>query len=65
MVGDPRMTVHGWKQLAQWSIEHSCLEDKDKERAFGIHSKEWEAFCKWVVDKYSSHAARLPEISSY
>lgn len=53
MVGDPRMTVHGWKQLAEWSIEHSCLEDDEIARALDIFHREWEDFCAWIVREFS------------
>ncbi|KAK3715985.1 hypothetical protein LTR37_006715 [Vermiconidia calcicola] len=62
IVGDPRMTVHGWKQLAQWSIEHSCLGADDMEKAKEIHARDWEEFCEWVVSEYGEHAASLPEL---
>ena len=63
MVGDPRMTVHGWKQLAQWSIEHSCLDEADIKKAKYIHAREWEKFCQWVVDNYETHANSLEELN--
>lgn len=56
MVGDPRMTVHGWKQLAEWSIEHSCLDPTDIKRAQEIFAKDWEAFCQWVVSTYGNES---------
>ncbi|KAI6911161.1 Metallo-dependent hydrolase [Hortaea werneckii] len=36
MVGDTRMSVHGWKQLAHWSIQHSCLSEDEGKRAINI-----------------------------
>ena len=62
MVGDTRMNVHGWKQLAEWSIEHSCLNDAERERAMDIFARDWETFCAWVVNTYGECAARLPEV---
>ncbi|KYG41392.1 hypothetical protein M433DRAFT_7991 [Acidomyces richmondensis BFW] len=59
MVGDTRMTIHGWKQLAQWSIEHSCLSDCEKARAMEIFGRDWEAFCKHVVATYQDDAAAI------
>ncbi|KAK5163037.1 uncharacterized protein LTR77_010971 [Saxophila tyrrhenica] len=52
MVGDPRMNIHGWKQLAEWSLEHSCLSPGEIHLAKGIYARQWEAFCQWVVDEY-------------
>ena len=56
MVGSPSMSLHGWKQLAEWSIEHSCLNDFEKsemEREFRL---QWELFYKWVIAQYSDYA---------
>lgn len=55
MVGDPRMTIHGWKQLALWSIEHSCLSGEQIARAKSIHEREWKDFCKSVVEQFSEY----------
>jgi len=60
MVGDTRTTIHGWKQLAEWSIEHSCLKDKEKQRAMTIFKRDFEAFCGWVVETYGGYADSLP-----
>ncbi|KAI7457978.1 hypothetical protein KC357_g9298, partial [Hortaea werneckii] len=60
MVGDTRMSVHGWKQLAQWSIEHSCLSEEEVERAMAIFERNWRDFCDWVVATYGEYADRLP-----
>lgn len=54
MVGDPRMSIHGWKQLAEWSIEHSCLSDDEIEQAKRIHAKDWDRFCRWIVETYGA-----------
>ena len=62
MVGDPRMTIHGWKQLAEWSIEHSCLSADEIKRAKDIHARAWEAFCQWIVSEYGDFAYNLPEL---
>ena len=59
MVGDPRMTIHGWKQLAEWSIEHSCLSPTEIKGAKKIHAAAWEAFCQWIVSTYGSEADAL------
>jgi adenosine deaminase CECR1 len=61
MAGDPRMTVHGWKQLAQWSIEHSCLTPAQIKEAQDIHARAWAEFCDWVVDEHGRHADTLKD----
>ena len=61
MVGDPRMTIHGWKQLAEWSIEHSCLDERQIRQAQEIHAREWEQFCNWIVEKYGAEVDGVNE----
>lgn len=63
MVGDPRMSVHGWKQLAEWSIEHSCLSSSDMKKAKKIHAEAWESFCQWVVSTYGDIADSLMDLA--
>jgi adenosine deaminase CECR1 len=59
MVGSPTMNIHGWRQLAEWSIEYSCLNDKDQAIARDIFRKDWDAFCDWIVEKHGPHAETL------
>ncbi|KAK5151463.1 hypothetical protein LTS14_009306 [Recurvomyces mirabilis] len=65
MVGDTRMNIHGWKQLAEWSIQHSCLAEAEIDRAMNIFAKDWDAFCHWVVSTYGQYADGLtkPDLS--
>lgn len=53
MVGAPTVSIHSWKQLALWSIEYSCLSDKEKQQGKEIYLRSWEKFCKQIVDEYS------------
>lgn len=62
LVGDLRMGIHGWKQLAVWSLEHACLDAGEIERAKGIFERDWEVFCGWVVERYGGFAEGLTEI---
>jgi adenosine deaminase CECR1 len=43
------MTIHSWKQLAEWSLEYSCLEDYQVKRAKEIFNKRWLLWCKGVI----------------
>lgn len=61
MVGDTRMTLHGWRQLVEWSIEHSCLDKWQQAQALDILKREWEEYCQWIVKKYGEFAESLPE----
>jgi adenosine deaminase CECR1 len=66
MVGSPTMSLYSWKQLARWSIDYSCLEDKveetekakdpkklsEKADCHRILNDEWKKFCNYVVTTY-------------
>jgi adenosine deaminase CECR1 len=56
MVGSPSMNIHGWRQLAEWSIEYSCLSAAEKKKAKDIFKKQWEEFCQWIVKEYGEFA---------
>jgi adenosine deaminase CECR1 len=62
MVGDPKMTIHGWRQLAEWSIEHSCLDHNQRAQLKGTFEQEWESFCQWVVEEYGEYAIGLEHV---
>jgi len=53
------MVGHGWKQLAEWSIEFSCLTESEKREALRVFRTEWEDFCRWVVDEHGAYADAL------
>ena len=59
MVGAPTMSLHGWKQLALWSIKYSCLSDEEKDEATRIWRDDWEKFCDWIIETYDEYAASL------
>jgi len=52
MVGAPTMSLYSWKQLARWSIDYSCLSDKEKEDGHMYLDQSWEVFCRLIVDDY-------------
>lgn len=52
MVGAPTMSLYSWKQLARWSIDYSCLSEKQKVEGHAIFNKDWKEFCKDVVNQY-------------
>lgn len=56
------MNMHGWKQLAQWSIEHACLDVHQRAEAMGIFDRAWHRFCEKVVEDYDAYAATLQDL---
>jgi adenosine deaminase CECR1 len=52
MVGAPTMSLYSWKQLARWSIDYSCLTEKEIARGHDILNRDWAEFCDQVVERY-------------
>jgi adenosine deaminase CECR1 len=52
MVGAPTMSLYSWKQLARWSIDYSCLSEKEKVEGHEILNSSWKNFCEKVVEDY-------------
>lgn len=50
MAGKSDMTLHGLRQLAEWSIEHACMEPELKQEVRESWGKAWDAFCQRIVD---------------
>lgn len=50
MVGAPTISLHSWKQLAQWSLQYSCLKREEKDEGLNILANNWRSFCKLIVD---------------
>lgn len=59
MVGSTTMNLHGWRQLAEWSLIYSCLSEADKKEGLKIFRREWETFCEWIISQYGAHADAL------
>ena len=55
MSGFDSMSLHGWRVLAEWSIEHSCMSPQEKDRALTEWNKKWGEFCRWIVDEFGSN----------
>ncbi|CZT40932.1 related to CECR1 protein [Rhynchosporium secalis] len=52
MIGAESMTLQGWKQLAKWSLEHSCMDPEQLQAVALEWTNRWNEFCKWIVDEY-------------
>lgn len=53
MIGSESMSLFGWKQLAKWSLEHSCMEPPLKKKVKKEWERRWEDFCYWIVEEFS------------
>lgn len=52
MIGSESMSLHGWKQLAEWSLEYSCLDTEEKKDVTKEWTTRWRGYCQWIVDEY-------------
>ncbi|KAK5653336.1 hypothetical protein OQA88_9027 [Cercophora sp. LCS_1] len=52
MAGKSDMTLHGLRQLAAWSIEHSCLEPERKAKVNKEWEEMWDAFVLWIIKEF-------------
>jgi adenosine deaminase CECR1 len=50
MAGKSDMTLHGLRQLVEWSIEHSCMEPELMKEVREDWEKKWTGFCQRIVD---------------
>lgn len=54
LMGSNVMGLTGWRILAQWSIEYSCMNEEEKLNTFASFEARWKQFCQYVVDTYGS-----------
>jgi len=52
MIGKPDMTLYGWRQLIEWSLEHACMSTPEREAVRGKWKIAWAEFLDWVVAEY-------------
>ncbi|SPO04929.1 related to CECR1 protein [Cephalotrichum gorgonifer] len=52
MIGKSDMTLHGWRQLIEWSFEHSCMSDEERKAAQKRWKDLWEEFLDWMIKEY-------------
>ncbi|KAG4431778.1 hypothetical protein IFR05_012735 [Cadophora sp. M221] len=52
MIGSETMSLQGWKQLAKWSLEHSCMDPEQLKAVTAEWTRKWDEFCQWIVDEY-------------
>ncbi|KAG4428746.1 hypothetical protein IFR05_015771 [Cadophora sp. M221] len=53
MIGSESMSLQGWKQLAKWSLEHSCMDPEQLKAVTAEWTRKWDEFCQWIIDEYS------------
>ncbi|KKZ61633.1 hypothetical protein EMCG_03818 [[Emmonsia] crescens] len=54
------MTLFGWRVLAEWGIEHSCMDVEQRSDAFKTWEASWKAFCEWIVEEFGPEYLKFP-----
>ncbi|RYC55388.1 hypothetical protein CHU98_g10822 [Xylaria longipes] len=64
MAGHRNINLYGWKQLARWSIEHSCLNAEERRRTLTEWEKRWQDFIDALteVSNFGLRLADIPEL---
>ena len=52
MVGSQSMSLHGWRVLAEWNLEHSCMNTLEKFQTKKRWLDSWNEFCQWIINEY-------------
>lgn len=52
MIGAESMSLQGWKQLAKWSLEHSCMNPEQLMSVTAEWNSRWDTFCQWIITEY-------------
>lgn len=52
MIGRDDMTLHGWRQLIEWSLEHSRMDEAERAAAQDRWEGLWNDFLDWMMAKY-------------
>ncbi|KAI1416485.1 Metallo-dependent hydrolase [Hypoxylon sp. FL1857] len=66
MVGNRNMNLYGWRQLARWSIDHSCLSQVERERILVEWERRWkEEFIPEMLGNRqpNHHSVRLDRLA--
>ncbi|KAI1880609.1 hypothetical protein JX265_000849 [Neoarthrinium moseri] len=48
MVGSKDMNLHGWRQLIEWSIDHSSLNPDEYKRLRAMWEPRWDHYVRWI-----------------
>ncbi|KAH8743538.1 hypothetical protein F5883DRAFT_722614 [Diaporthe sp. PMI_573] len=54
MIGRPDMTLFGWKQLIEWSIEHACMSPVEQQDVRRVWNARWERFLDGVIEEFGA-----------
>lgn len=53
------MTLYGWKQLIEWSLQHSCLDKEEYTIIHGDWLQKWDKFLDEVIVEFGSEVVAV------
>lgn len=54
MIGKADMTLYGWKQLIEWSLQHSCLSESEYESIHAEWARKWDTFLDEAIAEFGA-----------
>lgn len=58
------MSLYGWKQLIEWSLQHSCLSKEDYDLIHGEWVKKWDKFLDEVIAEFGLELVEKAEVDA-
>ncbi|KAJ5261279.1 Metallo-dependent hydrolase [Penicillium angulare] len=51
-MGSNKISLSGWKRLAEWSLDHSCMDEEEKTERKRVFQEDWRLFCAWIIETF-------------
>lgn len=58
------MSLYGWKQLIEWSLQHSCLSKDEYDSIYGEWIKKWDKFLDEVIAEFGPELLEKAEVET-
>lgn len=63
MIGKSDMTLYGWKQLIEWSLQHAVLGKDEYAAIYTEWAKRWEQFLDEVIKDFGSASTTAKKVA--
>jgi adenosine deaminase CECR1 len=64
MIGKTDMTLFGWKQLIQWSLDHSCMSPAEHGAVRRAWEARWEKFLDEAIEEFGAFESEQWHVAS-
>lgn len=58
------MSLYGWKQLIEWSLQHSCVSKEEYDLIHGEWVKKWDKFLDEVIAEFGPEMLQKAELKA-